>query len=81
MNETYKYRFFKDCGFIDGFFNDSTPVERITKLEIKNENMTISVNLTDSEVKETVSKLLANFSPDEVIDILADIIHEKKQNG
>ena len=76
MNETYKYKFLS-CGFIDGFFNDSTPVERITKLEIKNENMAISVNLTDSEVKETVSKLLANFSKDEVIDILAKLIHGK----
>ena len=81
MKETYKYKFFKDCGFIDDFYNDSVPVERITKLEIKNENMAISVNLTESEVKETVSKLLTNFSSVEIIDFLSDIIHEKERNG
>ena len=60
----------------DWFGYDSVP-ERVTKLEVKNGSLSVAVEMTDSEVKETVAKLLENFDKTEVIDILTDILKEK----
>lgn len=74
MNE---HRYFKSySSIVDWFCYDSVP-KRITKLEIKNENLAVSVDMEDSEVRETIAKLLTNFSKNEVIDIFTDILHEK----
>ena len=74
MNERHYFKSFSRI--VDWFGYDTIP-KRITKLEVKNENLAFSIEMTDSEVKETIAKLLTNFSKDEVIDILTELIHEK----
>lgn len=73
MKETY----FKTYHSITDWFGYDSVPERVTKLEVKNGSLSISVEMTDSEVKETVAKLLENFDKTEVIDILTDILKEK----
>ena len=55
------------------------PVVRTTKLKIKSGNMTFSVELSDASVKETIMKLLENFTKSEAIDLLSKVISEKPE--